>query len=87
MPLYDYKCRKCRELKERIARFDENVIICECGGEADRQIHGKFGIGMGVGAYGYFDETLNTYISTNKQRREEMKKQGVSEAYGKRGWR
>jgi hypothetical protein len=35
-------------------------------------------INMGVGAYGRWDENLNTYVGTNKQRREEMQKQGVT---------
>jgi hypothetical protein len=37
-------------------------------------------INMGpVGAYGYFDENLGKYIGTNTQRREEMRRQGVTE--------
>ena len=32
-----------------------------------------------TGAYGYYDETLGTYISTKRQREEEMRKQGVTE--------
>ena len=44
-----------------------------------------FGINMGVGAYGYYDENLGTYINTNKHRREVMEKQGVTEKIGK-GW-
>jgi len=51
-----------------------------------RLLHTQFGINMGAaGAHGYYDENLGTYIGTNKQRREEMKKQGVTEKIGK-GW-
>jgi len=35
-------------------------------------------INMGVGAHGYYDETLGKGITTNKQRREECIKQGVT---------
>ena len=37
-----------------------------------------FGINMGVGPYGYFDETLGKYIGTNRERREECRRQGVT---------
>jgi hypothetical protein len=33
---------------------------------------------MGVGPYGYYDETLDKYIPTNRAKKEEMKKQGVT---------
>lgn len=51
-----------------------------------RQLHSQFHVNMGAaGAHGYYDENLGTYINTNKQRKEEMKKQGVTEKIGK-GW-
>jgi hypothetical protein len=52
-----------------------------------RQFHSNYGINMGpVGAYGYHDETLGKYISTNKQRKEEMSKQGVTERMSSGVW-
>jgi hypothetical protein len=50
-----------------------------------RLISSTHGINMGVGAYGYYDDNLQAYVSTNRQKKELMRKQGVSEAYGK-GW-
>lgn len=86
MPLYDYACQRCGRIEERIAGFDEQIIPCPCGCTMTRQFHGNFGINMGVGAYGYYDETLQTYINSNKHKREVMREQGVSERFGK-GWR
>jgi len=86
MPIYDFKCRKCGKLEERITHFDEQITACSCGGTADRQFHCSYGINMGVGAYGYYDETLQTYINSNSHKRTVMKEQGVSEKFGK-GWR
>lgn len=86
MPIYDYKCSRCGVTEERVAKVDDHIVVCPCGSTMTRQFHSSFGIGMGVGAYGYFDETLGRYIATNKQRRDEMRKQGVSEKIGK-GWR
>ena len=86
MPLYDYLCPECGLVEDIIAKMDDKLLKHDkCGKTMIRQLHGRFGINMGVGAYGYYDENLGTYISTNKQRREEMQKQGVTERIGK-GW-
>ena len=84
MPIYDYKC-KCGKEIETITHYNENAKCPECGKEMARQISSKFGISMGVGAYGYYDDNLQTDITTNAHRRRVMKEQGVSESYGK-GW-
>lgn len=89
MPIYDYQCDKCGRTEERIKRVDETSYQCPdncCTGTMMRQIHGRFGINMGVGAYGYYDDNLGCYIRTNAHRREVMREQGVSEGYGK-GWK
>ena len=89
MPLYDYRCDKCKRVEERIQRSDEMTVLCSdrnCGGTMTREFHGRYGINMGVGAYGYYDETLQTYINSNSHKRTVMKEQGVSERFGK-GWR
>ena len=86
MPLYDYKCT-CGHTAEHYARIDEDTMLCpDCGGIMVRQFHSRYGINMGVGAYGYFDENLNCYIGTNAQKRRIMREQGVQEKFGK-GWR
>jgi hypothetical protein len=51
----------------------------------ERKFHSRFGISMGVGAYGYFDDNLRTYVRTNAHKRQVMAEQGVSEKFGK-GW-
>lgn len=86
MPLYDVKCKRCGKVEERIAKVDEAVLCRECGGITHRLMPSSHVINMGVGPYGYYDDNLGKYIHTNRQRREEMARQGVSEAYGK-GWR
>lgn len=85
MPLYDYECQ-CGWKGEVFTSFDKHPPCPECDGDMKRLMPGTHGINMGVGAYGYYDDNLGTYIHTNRQRREEMRRQGVSEAYGK-GWR
>lgn len=86
MPLYDYKC-KCGNEQEAIAIPDETKLPCpKCTRKMKRQFHGNFGINMGVGPYGYYDENLQTYLHSNAHKRQVMAEQGVSEGYGK-GWR
>ena len=86
MPLYDYLC-PCGYKGEHITKIDQFAKCPKCGKKMERQFSFTHGINMGAsGAYGYYDTNLGCYISTNRQRREEMKRQGVSEAYGK-GWR
>ena len=38
MPLYEYQCKKCRSLTERIQKFsDEPLTVCpHCGGELEQ---------------------------------------------------
>jgi putative FmdB family regulatory protein len=84
MPVYDYECQ-CGKVGEYLTHMDKTQTCPNCGQDMKRLISSRIGISMGVGAYGYYDENLQTYIHTNKQRREEMQRQGVSEAYGK-GW-
>ena len=86
MPIYDYKCQRCENIKEIIARFDATTQFCECGGTMTRLIGTHFGISMGAGAYGYYDENLGTYIHSNTHKRQVMQEQGVSEKYGKGWW-
>lgn len=78
MPIYDYKC-KCGHIGEYITSMDANKKCSSCGKQMKRLMSpANFSMGA-AGAYGYYDENLQTYIHTNKQRREIMRKQGVSE--------
>lgn len=57
--------------------MDEYNIACpDCDGDAKRLISAA-NINMGVGAYGYYDDTLQTYIHTNQHRKEVCREQGV----------
>jgi putative FmdB family regulatory protein len=79
MPIYDYECKKCKEtMDDVIARIDEEVPCPDCKEPMTRLMPSTYGINMGVGAYGYYDETLDKYIPTNRAKREEMAKQGVT---------
>lgn len=84
MPLYIYECPQCGHIDEYINHINEYEKCHKCHIPMKR-LPAAFAINMGVGAYGYYDENLQTYIHTNKQRKEEMKKQGVTEKIGK-GW-
>ena len=87
MPIYDYSCPNCGTVENVIAGMSDKTLVHEkCKGIMKRFISGNKGISMGpAGAYGYFDDNLQTFINTNKQHREECKKQGVTPKLGK-GW-
>lgn len=42
MPLYDYKCRKCKhiqEVRQSLEEFEADIIICEkCGNQMEPMI-------------------------------------------------
>ena len=85
MPLFDYRC-KCGHESEHFAKPDETKLPCpKCKGKMERQFHSRYGISMGVGAYGYYDDNLGCHVRTNAHKREVMRKQGVTEKFGK-GW-
>ncbi|MHA2064357.1 MAG: FmdB family zinc ribbon protein [Candidatus Thorarchaeota archaeon] len=80
MPIYDYQCKHCKEtITDVIAHVNEEVPCPDCEKPMTRLMPATHGINMGVGAYGRYDETLGKYLPTNKARREEMAKQGVTE--------
>lgn len=82
MPFYDYECHDCNFVENnRKASPDDTTIECpECGGRLSRLLHAQFGINMGAaGAYGYYDDNLGQYINTNRERKEVMQQQGVTE--------
>lgn len=84
MPLYDFKC-KCGYTGEHITKIDEKLKCPDCGLVLRRVLPCTHSINMGAGAYGYFDDNLQTYIHSNRHKKQVMKEQGVSEAFGK-GW-
>ena len=87
MPIFDYECEECGVVENVIAGTNDKTIVHDkCGKNMTRFISGNKAISMGpAGAFGYYDDNLETYIHTNRQHREVMKEKGVSEKYGK-GW-
>jgi len=81
--LYQYEC-SCGATKEefRSVAARNDPLACECGKPMTKIIGGHRVIGD---MQPYYDENLETYIRSKQHRREVMKEQGVSEAYGK-GW-
>ena len=75
--MFDFKCLKCVHEFEAIVRDDEIPRCPECG-YSTKKLPSKINVNMGVGAYGYYDENLETYIHTNKHRREVCREQGVT---------
>lgn len=85
MPLYDFDCI-CGYSGEHITKIDQKCFCPKCGIPMRRLMPQTHGINMGAaGAYGYYDDNLGCYISTNRQREEIMRRQGVKEKIGK-GW-
>lgn len=79
MPLYDYKC-KCGYFGEHKTGMNEYKKCPDCKTKMKRVPHSQYGINMGpVGAYGGYDDDLETHISTEKQRQEVMRQRGVTE--------
>ena len=85
MPLYEYRCNDCGGLTEAFRSIAErdNCPPCEhCGGDtfkiiSAQRVHSDFAP--------YYDDNLETHITSKQHRKKVMKEQGVTEAYGK-GW-
>lgn len=80
--LYDFKCEACSVIQESIVD-EKEVPICPVCGKSMVRLPSKFRVNMGpAGAYGYYDENLGQYVSTNRKRKELMRAQGVTEKGG-----
>jgi hypothetical protein len=77
MPLFDYEC-SCGSKEEVFCRAGDVIACQSCGRLMDRLMPSQISINMGVPWTGYHDETLGKFITTNKQRREECARQGVT---------
>lgn len=76
--MYDFKCRCCGALVELIVDSGEHPLCDWCGGSLER-MPPLVRINMGpAGAYGYYDETLQTYVGTNRERRKLCREFGVT---------
>ena len=77
--LFDFQCINCGHIFERIVRDGEKPACPKCY-MSTKKLMSASNFNMGpCGAYGYYDENLGKYIATNRQRKEEMRKQGVTE--------
>ncbi len=85
MILYEYRCQSCSEITEalRTVADRDHVPVCRVCGGITRKILSVSRPQSDLAPY--YDENLQTHISSHKQRRRVMKEQGVSEHFGK-GW-
>ena len=84
MPLYEFKCRKCKELVEKVMSVgDYTEPTCECGGETDQvwsNGHGGFSFsqtyGKWTGIYDYDYGKKATWDLTPPGKLEALQKAG-----------
>lgn len=81
---YEYRCRDCKEIIEAVRSVADrnNAPTCDCGGET-RKIISLHKAHSDLEPY--YDDTLETYITSKQHRHTVMKQQGVSENFGQ-GW-
>ena len=78
MPIYEYECKHCEETYDDVfAHIHEDVPCPDCGAAMLRLIS-PVNFNMGVPVYGYYDENLGQYIGSNREKREVMRRQGVT---------
>lgn len=76
MPLYDYECPLGHSF-EAVTPINEMATCPHCEMTARRVMITPVKFSVGVPAYGYYDENLETYIHSNAHKREVMDQQGV----------
>jgi len=82
--LYEYECNDCSKVFDELREIDDRnrPATCVCGGEAKKII-------SGYRVHGdiepYYDDNLESYITSKQHRRLVMKAQGLSENFGQ-GW-
>lgn len=80
--LNDYQCPECGRVSEILAHEYEE-IDCGCSEQEVimRKLPPMFRINVGpVPTGGYYDENLDTYITSNAHRKKVMREQGVTES-------
>ncbi len=45
MPIYEYQCISCGRTFERLAKFDEDNVSCECGAGRAERLFSAFAVG------------------------------------------
>lgn len=84
MPIYTYKCDKCEHSKDMFRRIAErnNPLVCDCSGNMLLSIQ-PVRFNSPIGGYdnpGYESPMSGKFITSKKQRTEEMKRFDVVEA-------
>lgn len=81
MPIYSYEC-DCGKSKDEYRSIAERnrCPICECGMTMQKVISRGYAVGDMAP---YYDDNLETYITSRRHRQQVMKQRDVSEIYGK----
>ena len=81
--LYSYQCSGCGAIREefRSVAARNDPLTCSCGQPMAKMLGGHRVIGD---MKPYYDENLQAYVKSRQHRKQLMKEQGVSEAYGKK---
>lgn len=80
MPIYDYECVDCGILEENCLTGVEEMADCTACGQKMNRLPPLVAVNMSrVRGTGYADPNLMAWISTDRQRKDLMKKQGVTE--------
>ena len=82
MPLYDFKCEKCKHIFEEYSKIaDKDEVRCtECGGPTKTIIAPRKVILFRTGWYEHIDKDP-MYITSKKQLKEECRKRGLTSTY------
>lgn len=83
MPLYSYECADCGGAKDELRKLPErnNLPDCDlCKKPMQRVIGGHSVIGDMAP---YYDDNLETYVTSRQHRKEVMREKGVYESFGK----
>lgn len=79
--LYDFRCKECGHVFERIVRDDEMPACPKCYMQTEK-LFPLVNFNIGVPHDGYWDDNLQAGITSNRQKRELMRKRGVTEKGG-----
>lgn len=82
MILYEYECFQCEGLTEAMREIDDRDISPECQhcGGRTRKIISAYRVHGDLSPY--YDDNLETYITSKQHRKAVMSDQGVSENFG-----
>lgn len=86
MPTYQYSCSKCDNEQDEyrsVERRNDPVFCSRCGAAMLKQISHYKVIGD---VNPYYDENLESWVKSRRDRERVMKEKGVYESYG-RGWK